>query len=209
KEAAQHIRLDLSQATAVVQGFGNVGSNAARFLEEAGVRIIAVSDVHTGVYNPQGLSVNALLKHVEQNKTLKDFSGGDAISNKDMLELSCGILVPAAIQNQITADNAARIKCKLLAEGANGPTTLEADEILNERKIFVLPDVLGNAGGVTVSYFEWVQGTQNYMWSLEEINSRLLKIMTDAFRRTMTRAQRDNLDTRTAALIEGIQRVAD
>jgi len=119
------------------------------------------------------------------------------------------VLVPAALQSQITAENAPRVKCKLLAEGANGPTTLEADEILNERGIFILPDVLGNAGGVTVSYFEWVQGLQNYTWTLDEINSKLHQTMTDAFRRTMLRAERDRLDVRTAALIEGIYRVQE
>ncbi|MBI1312419.1 response regulator [bacterium] len=209
EEAAGHIGLDLKHATAVVQGFGNVGSNAARFLEELGTRIVAVSDVSTGVYNPRGLSVTALAEYVDQNGTLIGYPDGEAVSNQEMLELPCDILVPAALQNQITGDNVERIQCKLLAEGANGPTTLEADEVLHERGVFVLPDILGNAGGVTVSYFEWVQGTQNYMWSLEEINSRLHRILTDAFQRTMRRAQRDQIDVRTAALIEGIQRVAE
>jgi glutamate dehydrogenase (NAD(P)+) len=208
QESAIQIGLDLRHATAVVQGFGNVGSNAARFLEEMGVRLIAVSDVTTGIYNQNGLSVTSLLAHIEEHGSLLGFPGGERISNKEMLELPCDILVPAALQNQITAENAPRIKCKMLAEGANGPTTLEADEILIEKGIFILPDVLGNAGGVTVSYFEWVQDIQNYTWTLEEINDRLHKIMTDAFRRTMLRAQRDKLDVRTAAMIEGIQRVA-
>jgi glutamate dehydrogenase (NAD(P)+) len=207
-EAAGRIGLDPKHAKAVVQGFGNVGSNTARFLEELGVRIIAVSDVSTGVYNEKGLSVNTLLDYVEQHKVLKGYPEGEAISNEEMLELPCDILAPCALQNQITAKNAARIKCKLLAEGANGPTTLEADEILNQRGVFILPDVLGNAGGVTVSYFEWVQDTQNYTWTLEEINHRLHKIITDAYHRTMLRAQRDKLDVRTAALIEGIERVS-
>lgn len=209
QESASHVGLKLAESTAVIQGFGNVGSNAARFLEALGVRIIAVSDVSTGIHNPSGLSVARLLEHVERHSVLQGFPGGEAIGNAEMLELPCDILVPAALQNQITAENAARLKCRLLAEGANGPTTLAADEILNRRGIFVLPDILGNAGGVTVSYFEWVQDTQNYTWSLEDINSRLNRIMTDAFQRTMQRARRDNLDLRTAALIEGIQRVAE
>jgi glutamate dehydrogenase (NAD(P)+) len=209
QEAARHIGLDLAGATAVVQGFGNVGSNTARFLEEAGVRIVGVSDVGRGIHNPRGLSVAALLEHVEQHKTLKDYTGGDGVTNQELLELPCDILVPAAIQNQITAENAGKLRCRLVAEGANGPTTLEADEILHERGVFLLPDILGNAGGVTVSYFEWVQGLQNLTWSLAEINSRLQQIMTDAFRRTMARVQRDSLDLRTAALIEGIHRVAE
>jgi glutamate dehydrogenase (NAD(P)+) len=137
------------------------------------------------------------------------YPGGQEISNRQLLELPCDILVPAALQNQITGENAPRINCKMLAEGANGPTTLEADEVLNDKGVFVLPDILGNAGGVTVSYFEWVQDTQNYNWTLEEVNDRLHKVMTDAFRRTLLRAQRDKLDMRTAALIEGVQRVAE
>ncbi|HTI51324.1 MAG TPA: Glu/Leu/Phe/Val dehydrogenase dimerization domain-containing protein [Planctomycetaceae bacterium] len=209
QESADHIGLDLRQATAVVQGFGNVGSNAARFLESLGVKIIAVSDVATGIYNRAGLSVSALLEYVGQHKTLLGFPGGEPISNSELLELPCDILIPAALQSQITAENAPRLQCKLLAEGANGPTTLAADEILNRRGIFVLPDLLGNAGGVTVSYFEWVQDTQNYTWSLDDINSRLHKILMDAFRRTMVRAQHDGVDMRTAALIEGIRRVAE
>ncbi|MBW3597352.1 MAG: glutamate dehydrogenase, partial [Planctomycetes bacterium] len=208
-EAAKHIGLKLKHATAVVQGFGNVGSNAARFLEELGVRVIGVSDVNTGIYNADGLSINALTDHVSKHRTLVGFRGGEEINNQQLLELPCDILVPAALQNQITADNAPNINCKILAEGANGPTTLEADEVLNNKGVFVIPDILANAGGVTVSYFEWVQDTQNYNWTLEQINQRLLDVMTDAFRRTLLRSQRDKLEMRTAALIEGVQRVAE
>jgi glutamate dehydrogenase (NAD(P)+) len=147
QESADHIGLDLRHATAVVQGFGNVGSNAARFLESLGVKIIGVSDVTTGIHNRAGLSVAALLEYAAQHKSLLGFPGGEAISNAELLELPCDILIPAALQGQITADNAPRIGCKLLAEGANGPTTLAADEILNRRGVFVLPDLLGNAGG--------------------------------------------------------------
>ncbi|MCO4758930.1 MAG: response regulator [Oceanospirillaceae bacterium] len=207
EDAAKHLGMKLSQCTAVIQGFGNVGSHVARFLAEDGVKIIAVSDATTGIYNPHGLSVGSLLEYVREHRFLEGFPDGEAISNAELLELPCDILAPAALQNQITLDNAPRIKCKLLAEGANGPTSLEADEILNDRGIFILPDVLANAGGVTVSYFEWVQGTQNYMWSHEEINGRLHKIMTDAFHSTLQRSQRDHLDMRTAALIEGIDRI--
>ncbi|MEO8494460.1 MAG: Glu/Leu/Phe/Val dehydrogenase dimerization domain-containing protein [Planctomycetota bacterium] len=207
QEATQYTGVDLKHATAVVQGFGNVGSNTARFLEELGTRIIAVSDVSTGIYNPDGLSVASLVEHLATHRDLRNYPHGERIGNDAMLALECDILVPAALSNQITAKNASRINCKILAEGANGPTTMEADEILGERGIFVLPDVLGNAGGVTVSYFEWVQGLQNFSWTLEEINSRLHKIMTDAFRRTMLRVERDKVNVRTAALIEGIQRV--
>ncbi len=208
QEAAEHLRLDLKKATAVVQGFGNVGANAATFLTECGVKIIGVSDVSTGIYNAKGLVLSAVAEHVARTGFLKGYPDAQEISNEAMLELECDILVPAALQNQITEANAGRIKCKLLAEGANGPTTLEADEILSRRGIFVLPDILGNAGGVTVSYFEWVQNTQELAWTLEETNDRLHKIMTGAFRRTLLRSQRDDIDMRTAALIEGIERVA-
>ncbi|MEH6577771.1 MAG: Glu/Leu/Phe/Val dehydrogenase dimerization domain-containing protein [Amphritea sp.] len=207
EDAAAHLGMNLSQSTAVIQGFGNVGSHIARFLAEDGVKLIGVSDATTGIYNPHGLSVGSLLEHVREHRFLEGYPEGEAISNAELLELPCDILAPAALQNQISAENAPRINCKLLAEGANGPTSLEADEILNNRGIFILPDVLANAGGVTVSYFEWVQGTQNYMWSLEEINGRLHKIMTNAFRATLERSQRDHVDMRTAALIEGIDRI--
>nr|NIO40370.1 glutamate dehydrogenase [Burkholderiales bacterium] len=181
---------------------------AAAFLTECGVKIIGVSDVSTGIYNAKGLVLSAVAEHVARTGFLKGYPDAQEISNEAMLELECDILVPAALQNQITEANAGRIKCKLLAEGANGPTTLEADEILSRRGIFVLPDILGNAGGVTVSYFEWVQNTQELAWTLEETNDRLHKIMTGAFRRTLLRSQRDDIDMRTAALIEGIERVA-
>ena len=151
--------------------------------------------------------MEALLAHVAENRFLHGYGDGEPISNQAVLELPCDILAPAALQNQITAENADKIHCKILAEGANSPTTLEADETLNERDVFIVPDVLGNAGGVTVSYFEWVQATQNLMWPLEEINSRLYTILQDAFQRTVSRSQRDGLDMRTSALIEGIERV--
>jgi glutamate dehydrogenase (NAD(P)+) len=165
--------------------------------------------VLTGIYNPKGVSITDALNWVDQHRTLQGFPGGEPISNQELLELPCDILVPAALQNQITVENAAKIQCKILAEGANGPTTLDADEILNAREIFVIPDILANAGGVTVSYFEWVQDTQNFSWTLEEINSRLYKIMSDSFARTSKRSRDQKLDMRTAALIEGIQRVTE
>ncbi|HRX78695.1 MAG: Glu/Leu/Phe/Val dehydrogenase [Planctomycetaceae bacterium] len=207
-EAANHLGIDLKHSTAVVQGFGNVGSNAARFLAENGTKIVGVSDVSTGIHNPKGLELNSLHEYLDQHGVLKGFPGGQEVTNSELLELDCDILAPCALQNQISAHNAGRLKCKLLAEGANGPTSLEADQILQDNGVFVLPDILGNAGGVTVSYFEWVQDTQNFTWTLEEINNRLHKIMVGAFQRTLLRSQRDKLDMRTAALIEGIERVA-
>ncbi len=206
--AAKHIGLDLSGATAVVQGYGNVGSNAARLLAEAGVKVVGISDVKTGLYNPNGLDLAAIDQHLAEHKTVVGFKGADEVTNSELLELPCDVLAPCAIQNQITAANADRLRCKVLAEGANGPTTLEADEILTERGVLILPDVLANAGGVTVSYFEWVQDTQNFSWSLEEINRRLADIMSDAFQRTLARSIRDKLDMRTAAMVEGVERVA-
>jgi len=207
EESCRHLGLDIGQCTAVVQGFGNVGMHAALFLAECGAKVVAVSDVVTGVYNPDGLPVAELRDYVAEHGSLKACPFGEAIENRAMLELPCDILAPCAMQHQITADNARRIDCKILAEGANGPTTLEADEILKDRRIFVLPDILANAGGVTVSYFEWVQGTQNYMWPLEQINDRLRDILTDAFGRTLRRAETAKTDMRTAAMIEALQRV--
>jgi glutamate dehydrogenase (NAD(P)+) len=209
RESAEHLKINLKESTAVVQGFGNVGSNTARFLAESGVKIVGVSDVSTGIYNAEGMEVNSLLEHVRQYGVLRGYPHGDEVSNDELLELECDILAPCALQNQITSKNASKLKCKLLAEGANGPTTMEADQILGDNGVFVLPDILGNAGGVTVSYFEWVQDTQNFSWSLEEINDKLHKILIAAFQRTLLRSQRDKLDMRTSALIEGVQRVAD
>src|SRR5262245_28208913 len=180
EEAAKHLAIDLSKATAVVQGFGNVGSNTVRFLADAGTRILGVSDVRGGVFNEKGIDVQAAFAHVAANGSLDSLPGATSISNAELLELECDILAPCALQNQITASNAERLKCKVLAEGANGPTTLDADQILSERGIFTLPDILANAGGVTVSYFEWVQGTQDSTWSLQEINERLRTVISAA-----------------------------
>jgi glutamate dehydrogenase (NAD(P)+) len=207
-EAARHLDLRLDQSTGVVQGFGNVGSHAMRFLQEQGVKIIGISDVSTGLHNPTGLDVDALEDHVRQHGNLQGYGDAEAISNADLLELACDILAPCALQNQITAENAQRIHCKILAEGANGPTSLEADRILTEKGVFIIPDILGNAGGVTVSYFEWVQDTQKFTWTLSQINERLHEILVGAFARTLERSTREGVDMRTAAMIVGIERVA-
>lgn len=209
QHAMKHLGMQLQGADVVVQGFGNVGSNAARLLAEQGARVIGVSDVATGLYNPRGLDLQDLQRYVGENRTLAGYGGAEAVTNQQLLELPCDVLVPAALQNQITKANAERLQCKAIIEGANGPTTLEADEILQRRGIFVVPDILANAGGVTVSYFEWVQDTQNFSWSLDEINSRLHQIMTDAFQRTLRRSLGEKIDMRTAALFEGINRVVD
>jgi glutamate dehydrogenase (NAD(P)+) len=209
EEAARRKGMTLAGATAVVQGFGNVGSAAARFLAEDGVKVIGVSDVSGGLYDPAGLDIPALLRHAQKHGTLEGYHSGERVSNAELLELECDVLAPCALQNQITAANAERLRCRMLAEGANGPTTLEADEILAEKGVLVLPDILANAGGVTVSYFEWVQGTQNYMWTLEEINQRLRRVLTGAFERVLARSEQGGLDMRTSALIEGIARVTE
>ncbi len=209
QEAALHIGIDLKNATAVIQGFGNVGRNAATFLEQLGVKIIGISDVSCGLYSEKGLALSAIDDHLQKNGTLVGYKDASQISNNELLELECDILAPCALQNQITDQNAPYLKCKMLAEGANGPTSLEADKILWDRGVFVLPDILGNAGGVTVSYFEWVQNTQEFAWTLEVVNERLHHIMVEAFQRTLMRSQRDNVDMRTAALLEGIARVAE
>ncbi|MDA0335744.1 MAG: response regulator [bacterium] len=207
--AARKIDMDLSSATAVVQGFGNVGSNAARIFHDSGVTVTGVSDVHGGLHNARGLDIPAVVDYVQRHRTTEGYPEADPVSNEELLQLPCDILAPCAMQNQITARNADRLRCRMLAEGANGPTTLEADEILHDRGVYQLPDILANAGGVTVSYFEWVQDTQNYTWSLQQINERLQQIVTGAYERTARRAETQHLDMRTAALIEGIERVVE
>jgi glutamate dehydrogenase (NAD(P)+) len=191
----------------VVQGFGNVGSHAARCFDECGSKVLAVSDVSGGIHNPDGLDIAAVQAWVAEHRFLEGFPDADPVTNAQLLEIECDVLAPCALQIQITAENASRVRCRILAEGANGPTTLEADEVLVANDVFILPDILANAGGVTVSYFEWVQGTQNYMWPLDEINRRLRAVLTDAFNRVVARAEGSGLDMRSAALVEGIDRV--
>ena len=208
EEAAREKGWNLEERSAVVQGFGNVGRHAARFLDELGVSVRAVSDVHGGIYHPEGLDLQALERHVQESGTVTGFENADEVTNKELLELECDVLVPAALENQITVENAEALRCKMVAEGANGPTTTEADEILGQRGIEVLPDLLANAGGVTVSYFEWVQGTQNMMWSMEEVNARLRQLLQQAYHRVVSRAHSMEVDLRTAAMITGIERVS-
>ena len=206
--AMEAIKLKPEGTTAVVQGFGNVGSVAAGTIARFGTKIIAVSDVSGGVYNPQGLDLNAIDAHLAQHRTLAGFSGGEPISQEDLLVLPCDILVPAALERQITEKNARQLKCRILAEGANGPTTPEADAILEQRPdIFVIPDILCNAGGVVVSYFEWVQDLQSFFWDEAEIMGKLYRILENAFRQTVNTARDRQLSMRTAALSLGIQRV--
>jgi glutamate dehydrogenase (NAD(P)+) len=208
--AADTIGLDVSKATAAVQGFGNVGSVAAMSLARYGVKIIAATDVVGGVYNANGLNLWELEKHVAENKTVAGFPESEPITNERLLTLSCDILVPAALERQITEANAGKIQCRILAEAANGPTTPEADKILNERpEIFIVPDVLCNAGGVVVSYFEWVQDLQSFFWGETEVVDKLFRILETAYSQTVTLSRKQKISMRLAALSLGIKRVQE
>jgi glutamate dehydrogenase (NAD(P)+) len=206
--ACRRLGWDLSEQGCVVQGFGNVGSVAARDLAARGAKLLAVSDISGGVYSPAGLDFDRLRDWVSDHGTLAEYPGADHVSNAELLELPCDILVLAALEEQLTAENAPRVQCQLVAEGANGPTTIEADEILAERGIPVLPDVLTNAGGVTVSYFEWVQDLGRLFWDREEIRAKLADKLNDAFDRVWTLAEQQHLSLRSAALVAGIREVA-
>ena len=208
--AMEHIKLAPENSTAVVQGFGNVGSVAAGSIARFGTKIIAVSDAYGGIYNPRGLNLNALDKHISHTGTVTGFSEADPVSNDELLLLPCDILVPAALERQITRDNASKIQCRILAEAANGPTTPEADAILAQRpEIFIIPDILCNAGGVVVSYFEWVQDLQSFFWDEAEVMGKLYRILETAFKQTVNMAREKQVTMRTAALSIGIKRVAD
>jgi len=209
REAASHAGLSLRDARVVVQGFGNVGSVSAYLLHDQGCRIIGLSDVYGAIHDPNGIDPRAALRHVQQQGRLEGFPGAEPINNAQLLELPCDILVPAAIEGQITRANAPRVNAKLIVEGANGPTTPDADDILNGRGVLIVPDILANAGGVVVSYFEWVQDLSSLFWSEKEINERLEPIMLNAFRGVMRLAREREVDLRTAALIYAVQRVAD
>jgi len=207
--AARHLGQDLKGKRVVVQGFGNVGAVAARLLWREGCTIVGVSDVKGGIYSPRGLDIRQLQTHAAESGGVAGFPDTDPVTNAELLELPCDILIPAAVAAQIREDNASRIKASIIAEGANGPTAPEADQILRERGVTIIPDILANGGGVVVSYFEWVQGLQYYFWRESEILSRLQEIMTRAFNRIWGLAQKEGTDLRTAALMEGIRRVAE
>jgi glutamate dehydrogenase (NAD(P)+) len=200
-EAARHLHLHLDDATVVVQGFGNAGSIAAQLMVAEGAKILAVSDSTGGIHNPEGLDIARVISWKAEHGTVVGFPGARSVTNEEILEIECDILIPAALENQITANNAERIKAKIVAEAANGPTTPEADEILFRRGIFMIPDILCNAGGVTVSYFEWVQDLNRDHWSLEIVNTKLHEIMTKAFRETLEIAEREQVAMRLAAYL--------
>ena len=208
-QAVREVGLELRGARVAIQGFGNVGSVTARLLWREGATVIGVSDAGGGVFNPKGLDIKALASHAAQAGTVAGFADADPLSNTELLEVPCDVLVPAALGGQLTERNADRVHAKIIVEGANGPTTPEADSILTDRGILVIPDILANAGGVIVSYFEWVQGLQYHFWRESEINSRLQEIMTRAFNQVNATAKRERVDLRTAALMVGIGRVAE
>ncbi len=199
----------LPDTRVAIQGFGNVGSNLARLLAEEGVRVIAVSDSRGGIHNPFGLDVPAVIAYKEEHGVLEGFPGADPISNEELIEIECDILTPCALEQVITAENAPRVQAQMICEGANGPTTPAADEILEDRGILVLPDVLANAGGVVVSYFEWVQGLQEYFWKEYEVNAKLNDIVVRAFEETWSARERFSTSMRTAAYGLAVQRVAE
>ena len=206
---AKHLGINLKELTVAVQGFGNVGSAATQFLSQEGCRVIGVSDIYGGIYNPKGLDIEGLLAQCKQTGSVVGFKEAEAITNAELLALQCDILVPAAIENQIVKANAADIKARIIVEGANAPTTSEADKILNDKGVFVVPDILANAGGVIVSYFEWVQDVQAFFWSEEEVNRQLQAVMENAFYQVLEVSQRQKVDLRDAAYMLAIKRVAD
>lgn len=208
-EALRHLKLDIRDTTVAIQGFGNVGSHTASIMQQAGAQVIAVSDETGGIYNAKGLDVAELLRRYRgQHEPLRDIKLGEPISNQDLLQLNCTVLVPAALSEQITGANAAKLRCRILAEGANGPTTLEADRILTENGVFIIPDILANSGGVIVSYFEWVQDVQRFFWKAKDIQDRLQDIITSAFHRTLHFSAERRTTMRMAALMSGIDKVA-
>jgi glutamate dehydrogenase (NAD(P)+) len=207
REAAKHLGFDIKGASIAVQGFGNVGSVSAELLAALGARIVAVTDWKGGVYNKNGLDVAALVDYTREHKTVAGFAGGETLSNDDLWGLDVDVLIPAALENQITMENAPDIRAKVVTEGANGPTTPDAHDHLHKRGIFVIPDILANAGGVTTSYFEWVQDRYGYFWDLSEVNSRLEKKMCEAFDDVLQTSLKYKVDLRTAAYMVAIQRV--
>jgi glutamate dehydrogenase (NAD(P)+) len=208
KEALKHLGLPVKGTSVAVQGFGNVGSVASQLLQREGCRIVAISDRSGGVYNRNGVDIDAAIAYVKQHRSLDGFVGGERISNDDLLTADVDVLLPAALENVITSKNASKVRARVICEGANGPTTAAADAILEEKGIFVVPDILANAGGVTVSYFEWVQDRGGYFWSEDTVNSRLEEIMRRSFADVLGIARQHKVNMRTAAYMLSISRVA-
>jgi glutamate dehydrogenase (NAD(P)+) len=209
-EALKNLKIPIEGAKVVIQGCGNVGGIAAMHFDRLGAKVIAISDSQKGLYNDNGLDVKKALEYKAKYQCFVcEKKDETEITNQELLELKCDVLVPAAIENQIIEENAPRIKAKIIAEGANGPTTPEADEILNDKGVFIVPDILANAGGVTVSYFEWVQNLQELIWSEEEVLDRLTRIMQKGFKEVLDISLSKKVPMRTAALVLGIGRVAE
>ncbi|MCB9877519.1 MAG: Glu/Leu/Phe/Val dehydrogenase [Planctomycetes bacterium] len=209
REALKHLGMNPKDCTAAVQGAGNVGLISALQLSRIGVKVVAISDVHGGLYNKDGLDLAGIHSHLQRHRKLDGFDGGDKIGNNDLLELPVDILVPAATENVINSRNAERIKARIITEGANGPCTANADKILDQKGVFVIPDILANAGGVTVSYFEWVQDRMAFFWTQKEVEERMEHIMVDSFAATVDMAQRFQESNRIAAYMLGVNRVAE
>ena len=209
REAVKHLRMKAKNTSVAIQGFGSVGWNLARILHEDGYRIVAVSDSKGGIYNPKGLNPLDVLEHKNQAGSVKGYKDAKQVTNDELLELTCDILAPAALENQITRSNASKIRAKILAEAANGPTTPQADKALHEKGVFVIPDILANSGGVTASYFEWEQNLTRERWSEKEVNARLERMMVKAFDDVCELSKKQKIDMRVAALMLGVGRVAE
>jgi glutamate dehydrogenase (NAD(P)+) len=207
-EAVKKFKMDLSETRVVIQGAGNVGGTAAMLMHHEGYKVVGLADISGCLYNPNGLDVPGLMAYLKEHKTVEDYTEAEHVGRQEFLELDCDILMPAATENQITTENADRLKCKILAEGANGPTTADADAIVADKNIFVIPDILANAGGVTVSYFEWVQDRMGYFWNEDTINARLHEIMVNSFNDVVRVAEKYTVNTRLAAYMLAIDRVA-
>jgi glutamate dehydrogenase (NAD(P)+) len=208
REALKKLGLPVRGTRVAVQGFGNVGSVAAKLMEELGMSVVAVSDKSGGIYDPKGLRIADVLQHVRQRRFLAEYTEAEHVTNEQLLTLDCDVLVPAALENVVTSKNAAQIQARIICEGANGPTTANADKILEEKGVFVIPDILANAGGVTVSYFEWVQDRGGYFWDEETVNQRLERIMVQSFDEVVAMAERHGNNLRVGAYMQAIERVA-
>jgi glutamate dehydrogenase (NAD(P)+) len=208
RESAKHVGFSIAGATVAIQGFGNVGSVSATLLAQAGAKVVAITDWKGGVHNGKGLDLEKLLDYVKQHKTVDGFTGGEPITNDRLFRLDVDVLIPAALENQITMENAPDVRAKVVVEGANGPTTPDAHQHLHQRGIFVVPDILANSSGVTASYFEWVQDRYGYFWTEKEVNERLEAKMCEAFNAVLQTSLKYKVDMRTAAYIVAIGRVA-
>jgi glutamate dehydrogenase (NAD(P)+) len=207
-QALKHLNMYPTDTSVIIQGFGNVGSHSAKFLWDKGYRIVGIGEFDGALYNPEGIDVSELLEHVARSGSIHGFSGARPFDKDAILTQPCEVLIPAATENVVTSRNAADLKCRILCEGANGPTTTVADGILNEKGVFIIPDILGNTGGVTTSYFEWVQDRMGYFWTEEEVNQRLDRILIDSFNDVLQYSIAHNVNNRIAAYMLAIDRVA-